>query len=407
MLSALKAREAQIKQVAGRAVPSVVAITSPNPTGTGSGVVVSKDGLILTAAHVTEAITGEAGARDQLLIIFPDGRQAKGVSLGCNRTCDASMVKIIEPANQEWPCLELGSSDEVKKGEWVVALGQPGGFDADRTPPVRAGRVWARDNYGSFYTDCTLVGGDSGGPLLDLKGKVIGIHSSIGGPLTVNRHVAVENFQTDWDRLLKGDIWGHLELTHSDPDRPVLGVELDQQSDTGVRVLTVVAGGPADKAGIKKDDLITHLAGAEVKNYLTFVRLISRKNAGDAITVAVRRGESEVLEIELALASRDAVRHHGLMAPAVPPRSPRPYAGASIETAVPSGALVVGVETGSPAVLAGLKEGDIVVEMNGAEMPDALALADTLLKCKAQDNVSLKIRRAGVIQEVQLLLGER
>jgi serine protease Do len=406
-VAALKVRESRIKEVSAQAMGAVVAITSENPTGTGSGVIVRKDGLILTAAHVTEAIAADGGGKNGLLIIFPDGRRAKGVALGANRTCDAAMVKITEPANQEWAALDLGRSDDVKKGDWVVALGQPGGFDPGRTPPVRAGRIWARDNFGSFYTDCTLIGGDSGGPLLDLNGKVVGIHSSIGGPLSVNRHVAVDNFSADWERLLKGETWGELELTRGDPDRPVIGVELDEQSEPGVKVLRVIGGGPADKAGVRKDDVITLVAGEEVRNYLSFVRLISRKTVGEPVKIGLRRDADKMIEVEIELASRDALRHQQSVPHVSQPPAPRSYLGAEIEEAAPAGALVIQIDGDSPASRAGLRSDDVILQLNGAEVADAVAFAKSISTLPPAEKIKLTIRRAGIDQEVEVTLSER
>ena len=390
-LAMMKQREAKIRSVVERVTPCVVAITSENPVGTGSGVLVSKDGLILTASHVTDAITEDTKDKE-VLIVFADGRRAKGQVLGANRTCDSAMVRIVDPPEEEWPCVELGCSDEAKKGDWVVALGQPGGFEKDRTPPVRAGRIWGRDNFGAFFSDCTLVGGDSGGPLFDLSGSLIGIHSSIGGPLTVNRHVAIDNFRTDWDRLLKGETWGRLTLGDPDPERPVIGAELDEETPDGVRVLGLIIGGPAEKAGLRKEDIITHLGGEPVKNYLAYVRLISRHKAGDAVKVGVRRGEGSTLAVDVSLISRQAAKR--LSARIELPPGPPVYLGAEVEDALTQGAMIMALDPGSPAVDAGLVVGDIVLKVEGKEVADAVAFAREITAAKPGSSVKLHVRRA-------------
>src|ERR1700758_5044418 len=101
----------------------------------------------------------------------------------------------------------MGKSTSLTKGQWVVSIGHPGGFRPNRTPVVRLGRV-LEANANLIVTDCTLVGGDSGGPLFDLDGKVIGIHSRISSGLAFNFHVPVDTYRTTWDRLVKGDVWG-------------------------------------------------------------------------------------------------------------------------------------------------------------------------------------------------------
>jgi len=391
-LTEFKEREARIRAVVDRVLASVVAITSDSPVGTGSGVIINEEGLILTAAHVTDAIT-EDGKRKDVVIVFPDGQRVRGEVLGANRTCDTAMVRIVDPALQEWPSVELGTSDDVAKGSWVVALGQPGGFEADRSPPVRVGRVWGRDNFGAFFTDCTLIGGDSGGPLFDLDGKVIGIHSSIGGPLTVNRHVGIDNFHTDWARLSKGETWGELILGSADPDRPAIGADLDRDAAPGVRVRSVVEEGPAAGAGLREGDVISHFDGVELKNYLSYVRLISRHRAGDSVLLRVRREGAEALDLRLVLLSRQTVRHLGMRLPA--PVPPKNWLGVIVEdTDTGPGARVVEVSPESPAAQAGLKVGDEITALGGTPLGGALGFAKSVAELEPGAVLALRLRRA-------------
>lgn len=398
-----KERETKVKSVVHRVLPAVVAITSETPIGTGSGVIVSEDGLILTAAHVTDAIT-EEGKRKDVVVVFPDGQRAKGEVLGSNRTYDAAMVRIVDPALKDWPFVPLGTSDDVAKGTWVVALGQPGGFEADRSPPVRVGRIWGRDNFGAFFTDCTLIGGDSGGPLFDLEGRLIGIHSSIGGPLSVNRHVGIDNFHTDWARLLKGESWGDLTLGATDPDRPVIGADLDPEAAPGVRVRSVIESGPAALAGLREGDIITHFEGVELKNYLSFVRLISRQRPGDPVQLRVHREAGDEADLRLILLSRQTVRQIGLKDAMPPP--PKIWAGLEVEDAEAGpGARIVGVAPDSPAATAGLKPGDEILSLAGSPPGGAVGLAKSLSAMEPGANVPLRVRRAdGAEADIPLTL---
>jgi len=402
-LTAFREREAKVKAVVERVLPAVVAITSDTPVGTGSGVIINQEGLILTAAHVTDAIT-EDGLRKDVVVVLPDGRRLQGEVLGANRTYDAAMVKITTPKTDDWPAVELGTSDEVAKGTWVVALGQPGGFESDRSPPVRVGRVWGRDNFGAFFTDCTLIGGDSGGPLFDLEGKLIGIHSSIGGALSVNRHVGIDNFHTDWARLEKGESWGDLTLGETDPERPVIGAELDPETTPGVRVRAVLEAGPAALAGVREGDVITHFEGVELKNYLSFIRLISRQRAGDPVQLRVLREAGEQADLRLILLSRQSVRQLGLARAAPPP--PRIWIGLEIEDAEAGPTVrIVEVAADSPAAHAGLKAGDEIMAVGSDPPGGAIGLANSLNRHDPGTTVTIKIRRAdGTEAEVTLTL---
>ena len=149
--------EAKVEAVSRKVMPATVALLSDRTGSSGSGVIASEDGLILTAAHVVQ------GA-DELLVVFPDGKQVQGKVLGANYSRDIAMVKITDKG--KWPFLEMGASKSLAAGDWVIALGHSAGFDARRTPPVRFGRVISKGPGNFLTTDCTLIGGDSGGPLV-------------------------------------------------------------------------------------------------------------------------------------------------------------------------------------------------------------------------------------------------
>jgi S1-C subfamily serine protease len=179
----------------------------------GSGVIISKDGFVLTAAHV-------AGKPNQPVVFtLNDGREVNGKTLGLNKSWDAGLMKIEEAG--EYSFAEMGASEALKEGQWCLATGHPGGYQEDRGVVLRVGRVILLPNNESkaITSDCTLVGGDSGGPLFDMEGRVIGINSRIAGQLVANMHVPVSTFKETWERLNKGEAWGHYP-----GQEPVLGV---------------------------------------------------------------------------------------------------------------------------------------------------------------------------------------
>ncbi|MEZ5305336.1 MAG: serine protease, partial [Verrucomicrobiales bacterium] len=143
--SPLLQRQAKVQQTARESGRAVVAILpGRGGAGMGSGVVVSKDGIILTAAHVLRAV-GE-----RFRVIFPDGTEAEARALGANFDRDAAMAKIATQREGEggWPFAPLAPSASVVPGEWCVAMGHPGGYEAERPPPVRVGRVWKQSEPG-------------------------------------------------------------------------------------------------------------------------------------------------------------------------------------------------------------------------------------------------------------------
>jgi len=163
----------------------------------GSGVIIEEDGLILTAAHVLPKAGGE------VVIVLADGRQVAGKALGVNRGVDSGIAKITEPG--KYPTAPVAESDTVWEGDWCIAFGHGGGVQTDRPAPMRLGRMLHISSATSpirwLTTDCTVISGDSGGPLFDLEGNVIGIHSNIGMSVLVNRHVPISAYHTQWEEL--------------------------------------------------------------------------------------------------------------------------------------------------------------------------------------------------------------
>jgi serine protease Do len=192
----LRSIEEQATAIAQKVLPATVALQVGGAQA--SGVIVSSDGYVMTAAHV---ITRPG--RD-VRIIFPDGKTARGKTLGLNPQVDGGLVQITDEGS--WPFAPIASRDEAPKpGDWCLALGHPGGFQTGRTPPVRFGRVIAAEP-AVIRTDCTISMGDSGGPLFNLQGHVIGIHSRIADDATMNMHVPAATYQEAWEVLKAGEI---------------------------------------------------------------------------------------------------------------------------------------------------------------------------------------------------------
>lgn len=198
--------EKEIQAVAEKATPCTVALTHSMGGGmaSGSAVIVGKNGLLLTAAHVV-------GDTQIIDVTFADGKRAHAKVLGADYDHDVAMAIITEPG--DYPYMEMGDTTKMVPGDLLVALGHSGGFDLQRKPPVRFGRVFDINHERSIRSDCTLVGGDSGGPLFDLQGKVVGIHCSVGADMSINNDAPIEIVKRDWDRMVKGERWGTNPLT--------------------------------------------------------------------------------------------------------------------------------------------------------------------------------------------------
>lgn len=196
----LRVLEEAVETVATKALACTVGVQVGNNFG--SGVVISEDGLVLTAAHVT----ARPGRRATLS--FSDGTTVAAKTLGMNMEADGALMQITEEG--KWPHASLVSLDDYPRpGDWCIATGHPGGFDDQRTPPVRLGRLIDVNKY-ILRSDCTINSGDSGGPLFDIEGRVIGIHSRISEENTVNLHGPVLEFLESWKQMKAGEIYPKL-----------------------------------------------------------------------------------------------------------------------------------------------------------------------------------------------------
>lgn len=282
----LKAMQERVQKLTEKLMTATVGVQVGQAQG--SGVIVTKDGYVLTAAHVS----GQPG-RD-VIFIMSDGKTLKGRTLGLNRTIDAGLMKITEGA--DFPSVEMGLSDILKDGQWCLATGHPGGYQSDRKPVLRLGRVLLADA-NTITTDCTLVGGDSGGPLFDFDGKVIGINSRIAGPISANMHVPVNTFKETWDRMVKGDAWGHLP-----GNDPIIGIRGDDTVKEA-KIGKVNADSPAAKAGMMEGDIVLEADGNAVPDFAAFKEIINEHQPGDELRLKIKRGDQE-LEIKVKLGKR-------------------------------------------------------------------------------------------------------
>ncbi len=295
----LKGLQEKVGKVSLKTMPATVALVSESTGSSGSGVVVSKDGLILTAAHVIQGMK-------EVDVYFSDDKKKKwlGKVLGANYSKDIGMVKMVETG--PWPFVELGESKPLGAGDWVVALGHSAGYDPARTPPVRFGRVMSDGPGNYFTTDATLIGGDSGGPLFDLDGRLIGVNSSIGLSWKNNNHAGVDGFREDWDRLLAGEAWGTLQMNPlANPETPVLGIGMGMRRGvSGVPVEKVEPNSPAAAAGVRVGDVIRSVDGEKIREGSDLLQVLIKHEVGDKVKLGISRG-GEPLEISVELVKRE------------------------------------------------------------------------------------------------------
>lgn len=260
--------------------------------GSGSGVVVSPDGLILTAAHVT------GGVGKEFTVIFEDGKKVKAESLGLVAGSDCAMARISDEGT--WPFVEVDRGDTIQLGDWVYALGHSGGFDKERGVVVRLGRlVQVKDD--TVQSDCSLIGGDSGGPLFDLNGKLIGIHSRVDQGLQVNMHVPMREFIKNWDGMLKSEFIGEGPFAKKpEKGKGFLGIGTKVRQEGGLSIDKVGRESPAEKAGLKSGDVLLKMDGVELKSKEQLQDLLKEKAPDDRVALELlRKGKPETLTLRL------------------------------------------------------------------------------------------------------------
>jgi serine protease Do len=284
--------QAQLPVVEG----AVIALDST--TSAASGVIISPDGLVLTAGHVVQGLM-EAGSRDGMCqVVLADGSKVTAKALGRDLATDAGMMQL-QGARRSWPYVPLGRSvDAARVGDWCFALGHPGGRDVARGPVLRVGKV-LRMSANAVQSDCVLMGGDSGGPLFNLKGQVIGIHSQIWEGRDQNAHVALGAFLRSWDALLKGQV-----ITETESAQVAwLGVATVWHERGGVLVEELAAESPAGAGGLQAGDVILRADDQELREAGDLAKVISCHAAGETVQLSVQRGPS-TQEFRVKLATR-------------------------------------------------------------------------------------------------------
>lgn len=260
--------------------------------GSGSGVIISPEGLVLTAAHVA------TGVNKKVTVILEDGTKVKAKTLGLVADKDAAMLQITDEG--PFPFVEIDRESTTRLGDWVFALGHSGGYDKDRGSVVRLGRL-VRIADSTFQSDCMLIGGDSGGPLFDLNGRMIAIHSRVGQQLQVNMHVPMTEYIENWDGMLAGEFIGEgpyaaLPVKGSG----FLGLATESRPEGGLRVTKVGAKSPAEEAGIEDGDIILEMNGTKLATRDEMRDLLKELAAGDEVTLETERdGRTETLTLEL------------------------------------------------------------------------------------------------------------
>jgi Do/DeqQ family serine protease len=374
----------------------------------GSGVIVDSKGYILTNNHVIENA-------QEINVRLSDGRKLSAKLVGRDPKTDLAVLKVEAPG--PLPAAELGDSDQLRVGQWAIAIGNP--FGLDRTVTVGIISATARTRVGVtqyenfIQTDASINPGNSGGPLLNLDGKVIGVNTAIvaagqgiGFSIPINQAKDVMRQLIAGGRVVRG--W--LGIAIQDVT-DALAAHFGVKEREGVLVADVMKGGPAEAAGLRAGDVIVEFNGGPIKEVPELQRRVAAVSPGQAVRLtvirdgkpvrfSVRIGEMPSDEPKPALA--EDAEGWGL--------SVEPLTGEAalrLNLPVPSGLLVTDVTAGGPADKAGLRRGDVIVEAGRKPVAEAPALYRALAQLKPGEQILVYIHRPSGGGKNEYLVMER
>ena len=336
--------------------------TEKRESGTlGSGFVVSEDGYVMTNNHVVD------GA-DEVYVKFSDGREFKTKIVGRTPEIDIAILKI--ESTEKFKPIEFANSDETKIGQWAIAFGNPLGLNNTMTVGVvsATGRsslgIEKIENF--IQTDAAINQGNSGGPLIDINGRLIGINTAImsqsGGSVGIGFAIPANLAKNVKDSIISTGKY----------ERPFIGIQLQDltselakqfglKSTNGVLVSSVEPNSPAQKAGLQNGDVIIKLDNKAVHTSGALIGEIAAKRIGDNVTLTIIRDKKEV-SVKVTLAKMDATAL----------ASTQSFSGLQIKNATPSGAMITSVVPNSVASQSGLQVGMIIKSLNRISTPDAV-----------------------------------
>jgi len=396
----------------GQLPPQFRNMPRPKSYGTGSGFVVDKNGYIITNHHVIEKA-------DHIKVkLSGDSTEYKAKLIGFDKEMDLAVIKI--DAGKPLPALKPANSDGVQVGDWAVAIGSPFGLEATVTAGIVSAKgrdkVAGSKQFQSFIqTDAAINPGNSGGPLLNINGEVIGINTAIatdsggsqgvGFALPMNAAVKSYNMIIRSGRVTRGSIG----IQFSREDDPALLKALG--TDSGVVVSLVHPGGPADKAGLKVEDLILAINGTKVKNGDDLVSRVADTPIGEKLKLTIDR-EGKKMDLDVTIEDRTKVFAgdprigDGDKAPSLEPSAGQSQAkfGVSIQnigegerermgSEIKGGVIVTKVEAESFADEIGLQERDVIVSINRQPVANVDDVRNIQAKLKAGDAVAFRVAR--------------
>ncbi|WP_322009842.1 DegQ family serine endoprotease [Paraburkholderia sp. J12] len=379
---------------------------SEQSSGVGSGFILSSDGYVMTNAHVVDDA-------DSIYVTLTDKREFKAKLIGVDDRTDVAVVKIQASS---LPAVTIGDSNKLRVGEWVVAIGSPFGLENTVTAGIVSAKGRDTGDYLPFIqTDVAVNPGNSGGPLINMQGEVIGINSQIysrtGGFMGISFAIPIDEAMRVADQLEKnGKVTrGRIAVAIGEVTKDVAD-SLGLPKAQGALVSSVEPGGPADKAGVQPGDIILKFNGQSVDTATDLPRMVGDTKPGTRATLTIwRKGQTRDLPITIAeMQSDKSAKADQKSAP-----QPKPSASNALGLSVvdiPSDQLAQlkikgGVQVDSadgPAARAGLQKGDIILRVGDTDITGAKQFAEVTSHLDPQKMVAVLVRRGDNTQFVPI-----
>lgn len=377
-------------------------------TGMGSGFIISEDGLVMTNNHVIE------GSNEIKVTIERDKTEKEydAVLVGTDPKTDIALIRIkMEEGKKEtFPFLKLGDSDNLEVGEWVVAIGNPFGLSHTVTVGVVSakGRSIGSGPYDEYIqTDASINPGNSGGPLLNIKGDVIGMNTAIisgnsggnvgiGFAIPINMAKAIMTDLKEKGSVTRG--WLGVMIQKITPE---LAKSFGLKESDGALVGDVISGGPADKAGIKRGDVIVKFNGQDIKSMESLPKFVASVTPGKKVDLEiVRDGKRKTVPVTIAVLKDKETEEMAKQESAsdllgIQVQDITRELADSLQLDSTEGVLIAEVMPGEAGAESGLRRGDVVSEMNKKAIKSIADYNEIASKVKAGDTVLFLLKRGG------------
>ncbi len=365
-------------------------------TSLGSGVITSADGYIITNNHVIE----EA---DEINVRFANHEEYEAKIIGRDPKTDIALIKI-EP-KEDLPYVALGDSDSLRVGDWVVAIGNPFGFEQTVTAGIVSGkgRHLGSGAYENFIqTDASINPGNSGGPLFNLQGEMVGINTAIysrsGGNIGIGFAIPVNMAKNVTDQLKNtGKVtrgWLGVMIQNVNQD---LAEQFGLDKPIGALVGGVSPDSPAEKAGIQAGDIITKFDKKEITQMNMLPAIVAQTPVGEEVKVTLfRDGKKEKVKVTIGKLKEEEISPEAEQESAqlgLSVQELTPELAKSLKLKDENGVIVSNVEQGSAASIAGLRRGDLVLEANRQDITNMDDYSKVMEKLKDEKSILFLIKR--------------